>query len=41
MLFDTIDRVVELMRRASTSTGLKTTVNVMSTCAETVPVICA
>lgn len=29
MLFDTIDRVVELMRRASTVTGLRTTVNVI------------
>lgn len=29
MLFDTLDRVVELMRRTSTSTGLKTTVNVI------------
>ena len=29
MLFDTIDRVVELMRRANTTTGLRTTVNVI------------
>ena len=29
MLFDTIDRVAELMRRAKTSTGLRTTVNVI------------
>lgn len=29
MLFDTVDRVVELMRRTSTTTGLKTTVNVI------------
>lgn len=29
MLFDTLDTVVKLMRRASTSTGLKTTVNVI------------
>ena len=29
MLFDTLDTVVELMRKASTSTGLKTTVNVI------------
>ena len=29
MLFDTIETVVELMRRASTLTGLQTTVNVM------------
>jgi len=29
MLFDTLDTVVRLMRRASTSTGLKTTVNVI------------
>ena len=29
MLFDTLDRVVALMRRASTRTGLKTTVNVI------------
>lgn len=29
MLFDTLDRVVELMRRTNTSTGLKTTVNVI------------
>ena len=29
MLFDTIETVVELMRRASTTTGLRTTVNVI------------
>jgi hypothetical protein len=29
MLFDTLDTVVRLMRKASTSTGLKTTVNVI------------
>ena len=29
MLFDTLDRVVELMRGAKTSTGLRTTVNVI------------
>ena len=29
MLFDTIDRVVQLMRNASTTTGLRTTVNVI------------
>jgi hypothetical protein len=29
MLFDTLDRVVSLMRRASTTTGLRTTVNVI------------
>jgi len=29
LLFDTLDRVVELMRKASTSTGLKTTGNVI------------
>lgn len=29
MLFDTLDRVVELMRRTRTSTGLKTTVHVI------------
>jgi hypothetical protein len=29
MLFDTLDTVVTLMRKASTSTGLRTTVNVM------------
>ncbi len=35
MLFDTLDHVVELMRQASTSTGLKTTVNVMCRVYET------
>ena len=29
MLFDNIDRVAELMRRAKTSTGLRTTVNII------------
>ena len=29
MLFDTLDTVVTLMRKASTSTGLRTTVNVI------------
>ncbi len=29
MLFDTVDTVVDLMRKATTSTGLKTTVNVI------------
>lgn len=35
MLFDTLDTVVKLMRRASTSTGLKTTVNVIRRVYET------
>ena len=35
MLFDTIDTVVRLMRRASTSTGLRTTVNVIRKVYET------
>ena len=35
MLFDTIDTVVKLMRRTTTSTGLKTTVNVIRRCYET------
>lgn len=35
MLFDTVDTVVQLMRRASTSTGLQTTVNVIRQCYET------
>lgn len=35
MLFDTIETVVHLMRRAATSTGLKTTVNVIRRCHET------
>ena len=35
MLFDTIETVVNLMRRAATSTGLKTTVNVIRRCYET------
>ena len=30
MLFDTLERVVELMRKATTSTGLRTTVNVIN-----------
>ena len=29
MLFDTLDRVVDLMRKTTTSTGLRTTVNVI------------
>ena len=35
MLFDTIETVVKLMRRAATSTGLRTTVNVIRRCYET------
>lgn len=35
MLFDSIDRVVELMRRTSTTTGLRTTVNVIRRAYET------
>ena len=35
MLFDTLETVVELMRKASTSTGLKTTVNVIRRLYET------
>jgi hypothetical protein len=35
MLFDTLERVVGLMRKASTSTGLKTTVNVIRRIYET------
>lgn len=35
MLFDTLERAVELMRKASTSTGLKTTVNVINKLYET------
>jgi hypothetical protein len=35
MLFDTIETVVELMRRTTTSTGLKATVNVIRRCYET------
>ena len=34
MLFDTIETVVNLMRRAATSTGLQTTVNVIRRCYE-------
>lgn len=34
MLFDTLDTVVDLMRRASTTTGLRTTVNVIRRCYE-------
>ncbi len=34
MLFDTIETVVTLMRRASTSTGLRTTVNIIGRCYE-------
>ena len=35
MLFDTLERVVSLMRRASTATGLTTTVNVIRNVYET------
>jgi hypothetical protein len=35
VLFDTLDRVVQLMHKASTSTGLKTTVNVIRRAYET------
>jgi len=35
MLFDTLEIVVNLMRRAATSTGLRTTVNVIRRCYET------
>ena len=35
MLFDTIETVVNLMRRAATSTGLRTTVNVIRRSYET------
>ena len=35
MLFDTLQTTVELMRKASTSTGLKTTVNVIRRLYET------
>ena len=35
MLFDTLETVVNLMRRAATSTGLRTTVNVIRRCSET------
>jgi hypothetical protein len=35
MLFDTLDTVVGLIRKASTSTGLKTTVNVIRHAYET------
>ncbi len=35
MLFDTLDRAVDLMRKASTSTGLRTTVNVIRRIYET------
>jgi len=35
MLFDTLDRVVQLMRKATTSTGLRTTVNVIKRVYET------
>ena len=34
MLFDTIETVVDLMRRAATATGLRTTVNVIRRCYE-------
>ncbi len=35
MLFDTLDTVVELMRKTTTSTGLRTTVNVIRRLYET------
>lgn len=35
MLFDSIDRVIDLMRQAKTETGLRTTVNVMNKLYET------
>ena len=35
MLFDTLDTAVGLMRKASTSTGLKTTVNIIRRAYET------
>ena len=35
MLFDTLEHVVELMRKASTQTGLRTTVNVIRRVYET------
>ena len=35
MLFDTLDTVVNLMRKATTTTGLATTVNVIRRCYET------
>ncbi|HIE98984.1 MAG TPA: ISAzo13 family transposase, partial [Fuerstia sp.] len=35
MLFDTLEHVVELMRKASTRTGLRTTVNVIRRVYET------
>lgn len=35
MLFDTLERVVDLMRKATTSTGLRTTVNVIKRSYET------
>jgi hypothetical protein len=35
MLFDTLDTVVHLMRKASTTTGLRTTVNVIRRTYET------
>ncbi|MCP4300828.1 MAG: ISAzo13 family transposase, partial [Gammaproteobacteria bacterium] len=35
MLFDTLETVVNLMRRAATATGLRTTVNVIRRCYET------
>jgi len=34
MLFDTIETVVKLMRRAATSSGLRTTVDVIRRCYE-------
>ncbi len=38
MLFDTLDTVVNLMRKATTATGLATTVNVIRRCYETAQV---
>ena len=35
MLFDTVDTVAKLMRRTTTSTGLRTTVNIIRRCYET------
>ncbi len=35
LLFDTVKTVVQLMRRAATATGLRTTVNVIRRCYET------
>jgi len=35
MMFDTLEQVVDLMRKATTSTGLRTTVNVIKRIYET------